>query len=99
MATTCVVQAFVQYKAAAANSLADTTLIRGIAKNQGGPLPTFGGPRQFEALFMQHGLALMGHSVDVATAVAQHVQGLLHQNAGYLVSLCEVQCSTSRLCL
>lgn len=40
---------------------------------------------------MQHGLALMGHSVDIATAVAQNVQSLLYQNAQYLVSLCEVQ--------
>lgn len=83
-------QAFVQYKTAAGNSLADTTLLRGLVRSQGGPQPCFGVPRQFEGLFMQHGLALMGHSVDMATAVAQKVQSLLYQNAQYLVSLCEV---------
>lgn len=83
-------QAFVQYKSAAANSLSDSSLIRGIARSTGAPPPTFGAPRQLEALFTQHGLALMGHSVDVASAVAQHVQELLHQNAQYLVALCEV---------
>lgn len=89
-------QAFVQYKSAAANSLADGTVVRGIARSQGAPQPNFGAPRQFQALFMQHGLSLMGHSVNIATAVAQNVQGLLYQNAQYLVALCEVSAVLSK---
>ncbi len=53
-------------------------------------LPTAGVLRQFEELFRQHTVVVMGHSVDLGSAVAAHVQGLLYSNAQYLVALCEV---------
>lgn len=81
------VQAFVQYKTAAANSLTDWAFVRGQYRDQ---LPTAGVLRQFEELFRQHSVVVMGHSVDLGSAVATHVQGLLYSNAQYLVALCEV---------
>ena len=81
-------QAFVQYKTAAANSLTDCAFIR--AQYRDTVLPRAGVLRQFEELFRQHNVVVMGHSVDLGSAVAAHVQGLLYSNAQYLVALCEV---------
>lgn len=81
-------QAFVQYKAAAASSLTDWAFVKAQSPR---PLPTSGVLRQFEELFQQHDLVLMGHSVDLSSAVASHIQCLLHSNAQYLVALCEVR--------
>lgn len=81
-------QAFVQYKAAAASSLTDWAFIKAQCP---GPLPTSGVLRQFEELFQQHHLVLMGHSVDLSSAVASHIKRLLQSNAHYLVALCEVR--------
>lgn len=83
----CSLQAFVQYKTAAANDLTDWAFVKGQCQ---GALPTSGVLRQFEELFRQHDLVVMGHSVDLSSAVANHVQGLLNSNAQYLVSLCVV---------
>lgn len=80
-------QAFMQYKAAAATHLTDWAFVKAQCP---GPLPTSGVLRQFEELFRQHDLVLMGHSVDLSSTVASHVQGLFHSNAQYLVALCEV---------
>lgn len=76
-----------QFKAAAATTLTDWAFVKGQCP---GALPTAGVLHQFEELFRQHDLELMGHSVDLSSAVASHVQGLLHSNAQYLVALCEV---------
>jgi len=81
-------QAFVQYKTAAANSLTDWAFVR--AQYRDTVLPTAGVLRQFEELFRQHNVVVMGHSLDLGSAVAAHVQGLLYSNAQYLVALCEV---------
>ncbi len=72
-------QAFVQYKTAAANSLTDWAFVR--AQYRDTVLPTAGVLRQFEELFRQHNVVVMGHSVDLGSAVAAHVQGLLYSNA------------------
>ena len=77
-----------QYKAAAATSLTDWAFVRAQCP---GPLPTSGVLRQFEELFQQHDLVLMGHSVDLSSAVASHLQRLVQSNAQYLVALCEVR--------
>ena len=76
-----------QYKTAAANDLTDWAFVKGQCQ---GALPTSGVLRQFEELFRQHDLVVLGHSVDLSSAVATHMQGLLNSNAQYLVSLCEV---------
>lgn len=76
-----------QYKAAAATNLTDWAFVKAQCP---GALPTSGVLRQFEELFRQHDLVLMGHSVDLSSAVASHVQGLFHSNAQYLVAVCEV---------
>ncbi len=81
-------QAFVQYKTAAANSLTDWAFVR--AQYRDTVLPTAGILRQFKELFRQHNVVVMGHSVDLGSAVAERVQGLLYSNAQYLVALCEV---------
>ena len=83
-----------QYKAAAATHLTDWAFVKAQCP---GPLPTSGVLRQFEELFRQHDLVLMGHSVDLSSAVASHVQGLLHSNAQYLVALCEVSKTSSKI--
>ena len=75
------------YKAAAANSLTDWAFIRGQYRDT---LLTAGILRQFEQLFNQHDVVLMGRSVNLSLAVATQVQGLLYSNAQYLVALCEV---------
>ncbi len=77
-----------QYKTAAANSLTDWAFVR--AQYRDTVLPTAGVLRQFEELFRQHNVVVMGHSVDLGSAVVERVQGLLYSNAQYLVAFCEV---------
>ncbi|KAA6416660.1 MAG: component of SCAR regulatory complex, partial [Trebouxia sp. A1-2] len=76
-----------EYKTAAANGLTDWAFVR--AQYRDTVTPTAGVLRQFEELFRQHNVVVMGHSVDLGSAVAAHVQGLLYSNAHYLVALCE----------
>ncbi|KAL0041117.1 hypothetical protein WJX77_005471 [Trebouxia sp. C0004] len=85
--TNLATEAFVQYKTAAANSVTDWAFVR--AQYRDTVLPTAGVLRQFEELFRQHSVMVMGHSVDLGSAVAEQVQGLLYSNAQYLVALCE----------
>ncbi|KAL0046332.1 hypothetical protein WJX82_009330 [Trebouxia sp. C0006] len=95
--TNLATEAFVQYKTAAANSLTDCAFIR--AQYRDTVLPIAGVLRQFEELFRQHNVVVMGHSVDLGSAVAAHVQGLLYSNAQYLVALCEASNITSLVSL
>ena len=80
-------QAFVQYKTAAANSITDWAFIKGQYRDV---LPTSDIVRQYQQLFQQHSLSIMGHSVDISSAVAARMNRLLFSNAQYLVALCEV---------
>ena len=81
-------QAFVQYKTAAANSVTDWAFIRSQYRDV---LPISDVLRQYQQLFQQHSLQIMGHSVDLSSAVAAHVNSLLFRNAQYLVALYEVR--------